>query len=136
MLKRRNNTDIQAIAQATKAYNAKIIKKQSKLANDTRYSEYVRNISKDMVDNLDLALRFYTLEVLAVDIIMFLHRNDGEYIGNYAALTEALCRIPVYVSNVRKMCITLEERKILYIHRADNYRVKWFELASDWLTKI
>lgn len=139
MLKHRINTDVQAIEQATSAYNKKIIKKHDKIAQDKDLSEYVKNITPDMVSTIDVAFRFYMLEVLAVDIIMCLHRNDGEFIGNYAALTEALGRTPGvsgHESNVRKMCISLEERKILYIHRADNNRVKWFELASDWLSKI
>lgn len=105
-----------------------------------RYAdEYVDTLAWAADSQLDFALRFYKLSALWVDILVFLHRRNGVYCGNYSDLTVALGRNAGpngHVTNIRKCCIELASRNILFIDFAENGRPIMFRLNGDWTAKI
>lgn len=101
--------------------------------------QYVDTVPINVDLMLGFATKFYKMSAIWVEIILYLHQNNGVYIGNYSDFTVALGRNPGpkgSVPNIRKCCIELMERSILSIEFTDSGRPKLIKLNSDWMSKI
>lgn len=95
---------------------------------------------KHSEDTLNFALRFYKLSSIYVDILLFLHKEGGAFVGGYSALTAALGRPTKpksgHVPNIRKSIISLEEKGMIFTRKNDKGTVLMIMLNTDWLDRI
>lgn len=101
----------------------KDMKQRVYFTNPENLNDYERGVNYGDLRGIDLALRFYNLSSIAVDIIMYLHCNGGVFKGNYSEFTKALGRnsgANGHTPNIRNMCLKLEEQGILTIWRNEN----------------
>ena len=120
----------------------KDMKQRVYFTNPEDLNDYERGVNYGDLRGIDLALRFYNLSSIAVDIIMYLHCHRGTFKGNYSELTKALGRdsgANGHTPNIRNMCVKLEESGILIIWRSEtsekNRRPIQFDLNPKW-TKL
>ena len=100
---------------------------------------YVDSIHRTADVELSFALRLYKLSALWVEILAYLHRHNGVYIGNFSDFTVALGRNPGPkgdTPNIRKCCLELVLRNLITIDYAGNGWPVLFKLNSDWMAMI
>ena len=103
-------------------------------------SSYEREMQSIDLRSISVGLKMYKLSSLALDTIMYLHSHGGTIKGGYSDLTRALGRTDGnkgQVSNIRKMCITLEQQGILLVwHRDEHKSSIQIDLNPNWVNML
>jgi hypothetical protein len=137
------HTKLDSYAQMNESLKDRLYK--SSHDESIQLTEYEKNLRVQEVFSLDVAFKFYKLSSIAVDIIMYLHFNGGQFEGNYSDLTVALGRKSGpkgHTPNIRSMCLKLQEQGIIQITynrqsiKGNPVRPTRIDLNPHWIDKI
>lgn len=116
------------------------VKTRVYFADTENLNSYEREMQSVDLRGIEIGLKMYKLSSLALDIIMYLHSHGGSISGGYSDLTRALGRTDGakgQVSNIRKMCVTLEEQGILLVSHKDEHKYPTqIDLNPNWINLI
>lgn len=91
------------------------------------------------MNNIGFAVRFSRkFSPTEIDIIAYLNENNNTFSGNYYDLSEILGRVRSYATNLRKVCLALQDKGILNItsERGNSGSNTTLQLLADWTKEV
>ena len=115
------------------------IDESTKLKIDGYKTAYSIAVSTNADTMIDFAMRVHKISAIWLDIIQYLHKNGGVFVGDYSDLTVALGRNPGpygHASNIRKSVVELMSKGIITVQFKKEHRPEIIFLNPNWMIII
>ena len=116
-----------------------VIEESTKLKIDGYKEAYSIAVSTNADNMLDFAIRMHKISAIWLDIIQYLHKSGGVFVGDYSDLTVALGRNPGpygHASNIRKSVVELTSKGIISVQFKKGHRPEIIFLNPNWMSII